>query len=159
MSGLKRSARAVQDALAAAGVDADVVELPASTRTAKDAALAIGCSVAQIAKSIVFRAANTGRGVLVIASGENRIDERLLGERLGEPVERASPQFVREASGFAIGGVPPCGHAVPLVTLLDQDLLELQTLWAAAGTPNAVFRLSPRDLLALTGGEVVRVCG
>lgn len=155
MSQLKRSAQAVQEALDAAGVECNVVELPASTRTAQQAAAAIGCSVAQIAKSIVFRAAESGRAVLVIASGANRIDEGSIADRLGEPIAKASPDFVRDATGFAIGGVPPCGHSTELQIFIDRDLLALPLLWAAAGTPNAVFSLEPDQLLELTGGTVV----
>lgn len=156
MSKLKKSAQAVQDALAASGLGFEVVELPASTHTAREAADAIGCTVAQIAKSIVFRA-RSGNPVLVIASGVNRIDEAAVASHLGEPVAMATPDFVREATGFAIGGVPPCGHPRPLPVLIDQDLLDLDRIWAAAGTPNAVFALEPKDLPRLTNGTVLAV--
>ena len=157
MGSLKQSARAVQETLLARGLECRVVELPASTRTAREAADAIGCSVAQIAKSIVFRGSESARAVLVVASGVNRINEETIASSLGEPIERASPEFVREATGFAIGGVPPCGHARPLLTFIDRDLLALDVLWAAAGTPNAVFRIEPRQLVQLTGGEVLEI--
>ena len=157
MTDLKRSARSVQDALEAAGVNCRVVQLPDSARTAKDAAAAIGCGVDQIAKSIVFRAATTGRAVLVIASGANRIDEARVAAHLGEAIERATPAFVRDATGYAIGGVPPCAHAGPLEVFVDRDLLELPEVWAAAGTPDTVFRIVPHQLLALTGGTVIEV--
>jgi prolyl-tRNA editing enzyme YbaK/EbsC (Cys-tRNA(Pro) deacylase) len=157
MTSLKHSARAVQDALAAAGLDCTVVELPASTRTAQEAATAIGCSVAQIAKSIVFRTADSERAVLVIASGAKRIVPARLESVLGEQLEKATPEFVRATTGYAIGGVPPCGHRQPVMVFIDRDLFELATLWAAAGTPNAVFALSPAQLLALTGGTVIAV--
>lgn len=155
MTRLEPSAQAVQDALAAAGLDCTVVEFPASTRTAEDAAAAIGCSVAQIAKSIVFRAAASQRAVLAIASGAKRIDPARLESVLGEPLEKATPEFVRAVTGYAIGGVPPCGHRQSVVVFIDRDLLELETLWAAAGTPNAVFGLSPAQLIELTGGTVI----
>lgn len=156
MQTLKKSAQAVQEALAASGLALHVVELPDSTRTAREAAAAIGCTVAQIAKSIVFRAAS-GRAVLVIACGTNRIDEAAIAARLGEPLEKATPDFVRQSTGYAIGGVPPCGHVQPLHVFIDQDLLELDVVWAAAGTPNAVFALEPAHLLRLTNGTVLKV--
>jgi prolyl-tRNA editing enzyme YbaK/EbsC (Cys-tRNA(Pro) deacylase) len=157
MSLLKQSAQAVQFALESNGFECRVVELPASTRTAKEAAGTIGCSVAQIAKSIVFKASNSGRAVLVVASGVNRINEEIIAACLGEAIEKASPEFVREATGFAIGGVPPCGHAQSLTTFIDLDLLALDELWAAAGTPNAVFRIEPAQLVHLTGGKVLAI--
>jgi len=129
-----------------------VVEFEESTRTAAEAAAAIGCDAAQIAKSLIFRAATSGRAVLAIASGANRVDEKKLGQLIGEKVGRADADFVREKTGFAIGGVPPVSHAGPLPTLIDEGLFAFETIWAAAGTPNAVFRLTPADLLRLTGG-------
>ncbi len=138
---------------AALGDRFTVLEFDASTRTSEEAAAAIGCTVAQIAKSLVFRSAS-GRPVLVIASGGNRVDERKAAALLGEKMSRADPEFVRESTGFAIGGVPPLGHKIPPVTLIDEALTRLDEIWAAAGTPNAVFRLTPTDLVALTGGKV-----
>jgi len=150
----KASARRVQEALAARGVDFEVKEFPESTRTSAEAAAAIGCAVAQIAKSLVFRGADSGEAVLIVASGANRVDPAKAEALLGEAIERADAEFVRGATGFAIGGVPPLGHDRPLVTLIDEDLLAFEAIWAAAGTPNAVFRLSPADLSALTGGRI-----
>ena len=149
---LSASARRVQDALRDAGFAGEVVELAASTRTSAEAAAAVGCSVAQIAKSIVFRAAS-GRAVLVIASGINRIDERKVAAALGEKIGKADAEFVRERTGFVIGGVPTFGHATPPHVLLDEDLFALDEIWAAAGTPNAVFRLTPAALESLTQGR------
>ncbi len=159
MSGspLKESARRVQDALAARGFDFSVREFPKSTRTSAEAAAAIGCAVAQIAKSLVFRARASGRPVLVIASGVNRVDEKAVAALIGENIGRADADFVRAATGFAIGGVPPLGHDTPPVTLIDRDLLALDEIWAAAGTPNAVFRLTPQDLVAATAGQVADI--
>jgi prolyl-tRNA editing enzyme YbaK/EbsC (Cys-tRNA(Pro) deacylase) len=154
---LSPSARKVQDALAALGVACQVVELPASTRSAQEAAQAIGCTVAQIVKSLVFRGRQTGRPVLVLASGPNRVDEAGLGKLLGEPLERADADFVRQHTGFVIGGVPPIGHSEPLETYIDEDLLRHGELWAAAGTPHAVFRLTPDDLQAISRGQVAVV--
>lgn len=154
---LSRSAARVQAALAAAGVIARVVELPASTRTAAEAASAIGCQVAQIAKSLVFRGATSGNPILVIASGTNRVNESLVAAVAGEPLGKADAEFVRARVGFAIGGVPPVGHDEPLATFIDEDLFRYDRIWAAAGTPHAVFELSPTDLPRLTGGRVMRI--
>ena len=151
---LKDSARRVQAALAAAGFDLEVREFPAGTRTSAEAAAAIGCQVGQIAKSLVFRAKTTDRPVLVVASGANRVDEKALAALAGEPIGRADADFVRRETGFAIGGVPPLGHATPPLAFIDRDLLAFEEIWAAAGTPNAVFRLTPDALSALTGGRV-----
>ena len=154
---LKASARRVQAALAERGFAFDVREFPASTRTSAEAAAAIGCAVGQIAKSLVFRARRSGRPVLVVASGANRVDERKVGRLIGEEIGRADADFVREKTGFAIGGVPPVGHAEPPLTLIDEDLLGFDQIWAAAGTPNAVFRLTPNDLAAMTAGQAADV--
>ncbi len=129
-----------------------VVEFEESTRTSADAAAAIGCSVAQIAKSVIFRAVESGRPVLVVASGVNRVDEKKVAAQLGEKVKPADADFVREKTGYVIGGVPPVAHATPAVVFLDTDLKSLGQIWAAAGTPNSVFALTWDDLVALTGG-------
>lgn len=154
---LKESAKRVQEALDASGIALTVREFPASTKTSQEAAAAVGCEVAQIAKSMIFRAAASDRSVLVVASGANRVDEKKLAALLGDKIERASAEFVRAKTGFAIGGVPPVGHVEPPVVLIDEDLLALPVLWAAAGTPNAVFRLTPGELQQLTGGRVAAV--
>jgi prolyl-tRNA editing enzyme YbaK/EbsC (Cys-tRNA(Pro) deacylase) len=154
---LSASARRVQAALAARGFAMQVVEFAATTRTAADAAAAIGCQVEQIAKSLVFRGRETGQPVLVIASGGNRVNERRLRDLVGEPIEKPDAEYVRERTGFAIGGVPPVGHHEPLTVFIDEDLLAFSEIWAAAGTPNAVFRLDPAELPALTGGRVVAI--
>jgi prolyl-tRNA editing enzyme YbaK/EbsC (Cys-tRNA(Pro) deacylase) len=155
--GLSASAARVQAALEASGVAFEVKELDSSTRTAKDAAAAIGCTVAQIAKSIVFRAQDTGRPILVIASGVNRIDEAKVEAALGEGLGKADADFVRARTGYAIGGVPPLGHAERIETFIDSDLLALGEIWAAAGTPRAVFRLTANRLAEMTGGRVIEV--
>jgi prolyl-tRNA editing enzyme YbaK/EbsC (Cys-tRNA(Pro) deacylase) len=157
MAELSSSARRVQDALAALGLPLEVVEFPQSTRTAAEAASAVGCDVGQIVKSLVFRGRDTGRCVLVLASGANRVDETKAAAVLGEGIERATPEFVRERTGYAIGGVPPIGHASQSVTLIDADLLAYEVIWAAAGTPNAVFRLTPHDLVRMSGGTIADV--
>ena len=154
---LKASAQRVQAALAELGFAFDVREFPESTRTSAEAAAAIGCAVGQIAKSLVFRGRQSGRPVLVIASGANRVDENKIGRLIGEKIGRADAAFVREKTGFAIGGVPPLGHAEPPLALIDEDLLEFSEVWAAAGTPNAVFRLAPGDLAVMTVGRTADV--
>ncbi len=153
--GLPASARRVSDALAEGGFANRVVEMPDSTRSAADAAASVGCTVAQIAKSIVFRAAESGRPVLVIASGVNRVDEALVGAELGEPLARADAEFVRASTGFAIGGVPPIGHYGPVEIFIDEDLLQHSEIWAAAGTPRCVFRLTPDDRVRRPGGRAL----
>ena len=142
---------------AALGERFEVLEFDASTRTAADAAAAIGCEVAQIAKSLIFRGATSGRAVLIIASGVDRVDEKKAAAAVGEPIARADADFVREATGFAIGGVPPVGHKTRSIVLIEEQLMQLTEIWAAAGTPNAVFRLRPADLLELTGGRTAAV--
>jgi prolyl-tRNA editing enzyme YbaK/EbsC (Cys-tRNA(Pro) deacylase) len=154
---LPTSAQRVQQALQALGLPLRVVELPASTRTAADAAQAIGCQVGQIAKSLVFRGAETGRPVLVVASGSNRVDEQKIAALLGEPLAKADADFVRLRTGFVIGGVPPVAHLEPLQTFLDEDLFQNEEIWAAAGTPHTVFRLSPANLIRMTAGRVAKI--
>jgi prolyl-tRNA editing enzyme YbaK/EbsC (Cys-tRNA(Pro) deacylase) len=147
----------VQEALRALGGDHELVDLGRSARTAEDAARAVGCRVDQIAKSLVFRLRDSGRALLVITSGAHRVDEAKVGAVVGEPIERADAEFVRTETGFAIGGVAPVGHAKPILTLVDEHLLGFDDIWAAAGHPNTVFRLSPADLVRMTGGRVVSV--
>mgnify|MGYP001105490663 CR=1 FL=1 len=154
---LSANAQKIQDALAALGMTLQVVELPASTRTAVEAAQAVHCQVGQIVKSLVFRAAHSERPVLVVASGANRVNEALIGQVLGEPIGKADADYVRLRTGFAIGGVPPLAHAEPLTIFIDQDLFQYAEIWAAAGTPHAVFCLTPAQLVAMTGGRVVQI--
>jgi prolyl-tRNA editing enzyme YbaK/EbsC (Cys-tRNA(Pro) deacylase) len=154
---LSSSALKVQQALNAIGMRLEVVELPGSTRTSVEAAQAVGCQVAQIAKSIVFEALRTHRPVLVVASGPNRVNEKIIAGLVGEPIGKADADFVRSRTGFVIGGVPPVGHSEKLEIFIDQDLLQFPEIWAAAGTPHAVFRLTPDDLLRMTGGSVINV--
>jgi len=157
VSGLPRSARRVQAALHALGLDVAVRELPASARTAAEAAAAVGVEQGAIVKSLVFRGARSGDAVLVLVAGDNRADEARLEAALGEPVERADADFVRSATGYAIGGVPPVGHPEPLRTLVDEDLLRFEAVWAAAGTPHAVFPVAPAALARAAAGSVLRV--
>ena len=151
---LSSSAQKVQQALAGFGLDCRVKELGETTRTAVDAALAVGCDVGQIVKSLVFRGKTSGAGIFVVASGANRVNEKLLAALVGEKIDKADADFAREQTGFAIGGIPPVGHAVQLQTFIDEDLLQYQELWAAAGTPNALFSLTPEQLCLMTSGKV-----
>lgn len=156
-SPLSPSAQRVQKALQERGFEHKVVELPHSTRTAIEAAQAVGCHVGQIVKSLIFKTKRTGRPVLVIASGANRVNEGVIEALVNEPLGKADAEFVRLHTGFAIGGVPPVGLAKPLPTYIDADLLQYAEVWAAAGTPNAVFRLTPTELVQMTGGEIVKI--
>jgi len=147
----------VQDALAGQGFTNQVIELAESTRTAAEAAATLGCAIGQIAKSLVFQGVGTQRAILIIASGVNRVNEKRMGNHLGEKLARPDADFVRAQTGFAIGGIPPIGHAQPLVTLLDEDLWQYAQIWAAAGHPHAVFCLTPDELVRMTGGTIITV--
>lgn len=153
---LKPAAQRVDDLLSAQGLGGRVVEFPESTRSSAEAAAAIGCTLAQIAKSLVFKAAS-GRPVLVVASGVNRVDEKKIAAVIGQKIGRADADYVRDRTGYAIGGVAPLGHAEPPIVLIDRDLLALDPIWAAAGTPNSVFRLSPDELVRISDGTVADV--
>jgi prolyl-tRNA editing enzyme YbaK/EbsC (Cys-tRNA(Pro) deacylase) len=134
-----------------------VVEFEQSTKTSADAAAAVGCTVGQIAKSIVLKTVKEQRPVLVIASGTNRVDEKKVSAVLGEKVKSADAEFVLAHAGVAPGGVPPVGHRIKPIVVLDHDLKQYAEIWAAAGTPNAVFRLTWRDLVALTDGTAADI--
>jgi len=154
---LTASAQRVQDALVAQGCAARVRQMPVSTRTAADAADACGCEQGAIVKSMIFRGAVSGQGILVLTSGTNRVHEKRLGRQIGEKLERADADFVRAATGYAIGGVPPVGHATRMRVVMDGDLHSYPQIWAAAGTPSAVFPTTPVELVRLTGAEVLTV--
>ena len=154
---LSSSAQKVQDILKERGFSSQVVELPDSTRTAREAAQAVGCRVEQIVKSLVFKGQNSNKPLLVVASGSNRVNEQRLSELAGEPIEKADANFVRQRTGFVVGGVSPLGHTEQLEIFIDEDLLQYEQLWAAAGTSHAVFQLSPSELKAMTGGRVVSI--
>lgn len=147
----------VRAALRAAGHAETISAFPAGTRTSEDAARAVGCAVAQIAKSLVFRIKGSGRPLLVIASGANRVDLARVAAEVGAPIERADGRWVRETTGFAIGGVAPVAHAVAPVVLIDAALMALDRVWAAAGSPMHVFETTPAQLARLTGGRVVEI--
>ena len=154
---LSTSAQKVADALLKLDIACQVVELPASTRTAPEAAQAVGCTVGQIVKSLIFRGEKSGNPILILVSGSNRVDEDLITGVTGEKILRADPDFVREKTGFAIGGIPPLGFPTPINTLVDKDLLKYEEVWAAAGTPHAVFSIKPSELVKAAGGRIVTV--
>ncbi len=157
MSHLRPSARRFQQILAEKGYSHQVMELSELTHTAVAAAEAVGCDVGQIVKSLIFKTRKTNRPVLVLVSGRNRVDTKKVRVLLGEKIGKADADFVRAHTGFAIGGVPPTGHISQMDTFVDKDLLQYDELWAAAGTPYAMFSLTPTELLAMTGGTVADV--
>ena len=154
---LNPTAAFIQNYLRGQGLDIAVVEFAQSTKTAQEAAEVMGCQVAQIAKSIIFRGEASGRGILVVTSGKNRVCEQKVAALAGEVPGKANAAFVREVTGFAIGGVPPMAHAQEMTVFIDEDLMAEETLWAAAGTPNSMFPLTPALLLRLTRGQVADV--
>ena len=157
MGELKAAPRRVQQAADGLGLAVRVVEMAQSTRTAEEAAAACGCAVGQIIKSLVFRGKRSGKPVLLLVSGSNRVDQTGVAATIGEPLDRPDAAFVREVTGFAIGGIPPLGHAQVLPTWFDKDLLQYETVWAAAGSPEAVFEVDPRRLAEVVGATIVNV--
>jgi prolyl-tRNA editing enzyme YbaK/EbsC (Cys-tRNA(Pro) deacylase) len=157
MPTLSPSAQKVQDQIKSLGYDYTVIEHAESTRTAQEAADRAGCDLGQIVKSLIFKGKASNKPILVLTSGANRVDEKRISEYAGEAIGRADADFVRAVTGYAIGGVPPVGHLQNMETYLDEDFLQYETIWAAAGTPNAIFELKTSDLPKLTGGKVVRV--
>jgi prolyl-tRNA editing enzyme YbaK/EbsC (Cys-tRNA(Pro) deacylase) len=156
-SGLPASALKVQAAAERLGLVVTVREMAASTRTAEEAAAACGVTVSQIVKSLIFVGATTGRPYLLLVSGSNRVDEAAAATTLGEPLKRPGGAEVRALTGFAIGGIPPFGHDQPIATHMDADLLRYDVVWAAAGTPRAVFAVDPTRLREATGATVIAV--
>jgi prolyl-tRNA editing enzyme YbaK/EbsC (Cys-tRNA(Pro) deacylase) len=154
---LPDSARRVQDAAVALALDIAVREMAQPTRTAEEAAAACGVTVGQIVKSLVFLGADSGRPYLLLVSGKNRVNEKGVAAHLGEALARPDAQKVRDLTGYAIGGIPPFGHATRLATYIDPDLLQYDVVWAAAGTPRAVFRVDPKRLQAATGATAITV--
>ncbi len=153
----KATVMRVEKALRKAGFTNEIVSLGATARSAREAADSLGVEVAQIVKSLVFRGAESAHPVLVVASGSNRVDEAKVEAVAGEPIERADAKFVKERTGFSIGGVPPLGHTETIATFVDEDLFRHDEIWAAAGHTHAIFALSPDELVEMTGGEVVAV--
>ena len=155
---LKKSAQAVQDVLHAHGVDCKVVEFPVGTRTAADAAAAVGSELGQISKTLIFKTKKTNRPVLISAAGPNRVNEKKVSQEIGEKLTRADADFVRKVTGFAIGGVSPFAHPQKIeLSFVDKDLLDFDEVWVAAGTPNAVFKMKTGDLVKLTGSKVISI--
>ena len=157
MSTLSASAQKIQDQLKELGFNYTVIEHAESTRTAQEAADRAGCELGQIVKSLIFKGRESGKPILVLTSGANRVDEKRISGYAGEPIGRADADFVRAVTGFTIGGVPPFGHLLIMDTYLDEDFMRYETIWAAAGTPNAIFELKTEDLQKMTNGKVVRV--
>lgn len=147
----------VADAAAALGLAIQIIEHAKPTRTAEEAAAAAGCALGQIIKSLVFRGAESGRPVLILVSGANRVDPEALVESLGEAVVRPDADYVRAVTGYAIGGIPPFGHATPMTTLIDRDLLAYDRVWAAAGSPRTVFEIAPGLLAEKTGAKAATI--
>ncbi|MBT3336324.1 MAG: YbaK/EbsC family protein [Anaerolineae bacterium] len=154
---LSSSAQKVQDALKNLGYHYEVIEDSESTRTAEEAAARVGCEVGQIVKSLIFQGKKSGKAILILTSGANRVDVKRIKVHAEEKIGRADPAFVRERTGFAIGGIPPLGHLHPIETYLDEDLLRFEDVWAAGGTPNAVFKMDAKELEKMTGGKVIIV--
>jgi len=157
MPTLSPSAQKIQNLLNELGYGYTVIEHTESTRTAQEAADRAGCQLGQIVKSLIFRGRTSSKPILVLTSGANRVDEKRISQYAGESITRADADFVRTVTGFAIGGVPPIGHNQPMETYLDEDFLAFKTIWAAAGTPNAIFELKTEDLQKMTGGTVAQV--
>ncbi|RJQ39296.1 MAG: YbaK/EbsC family protein [Anaerolineaceae bacterium] len=152
---LSEKSQLVQQALEQHHLFLEVVEMDASTRTAQDAASAVGCEIGQICKSLVFRSGDTP--ILFLVSGKNQLNVTKVSAELNIPLEKADANFTREKTGFAIGGIPPVAHTTPIATYIDRTLLTYKQVWAAAGTPHAVFKLESHLLLTLTGGKVIDV--
>lgn len=157
MSTLSPSAQKIQNLLNELGFAYTVIEHAESTRTAQEAADQAGCELGQIVKSLIFRGKTSGKPILVLTSGPNRVNEKRISDYAGEPIGKADADFVRAVTGYAIGGVPPIGHTQQMETYLDEDFQKYRTIWAAAGTPNAIFELKTEDLQPMTGGKLVRV--
>jgi prolyl-tRNA editing enzyme YbaK/EbsC (Cys-tRNA(Pro) deacylase) len=157
MPNLSPSAQKIQDQIRSLGYDYTVIEHADSTRTAQEAADRAGCELGQIVKSLIFKGKDSGKPILILTSGANRVDEQRISEYAGEAIGRADADFVRAVTGFAIGGVPPFGHVQKLETYFDEDFLKYETIWAAAGTPNAIFEVKTADLQKITDAKVARV--
>jgi prolyl-tRNA editing enzyme YbaK/EbsC (Cys-tRNA(Pro) deacylase) len=154
---LAPSALKVREAAERLGLAIAIREMPHSTRTAEEAAAACGCDVAQIVKSLVFAGRQSGEPYLLLVSGRNRVDEQAVASAIGEPLTRPDAKKVREWTGYAIGGIPPFGHATALPTFIDEDLLTHAVVWAAAGTPSAVFPVEPKALSRAVDARIIRV--
>lgn len=153
---LENKVQGIQKLLESWGLTCEVVEFPQGTRTSADAAACIGCDLSQIAKSLIFRTAHTSKPVLILASGSNRVNEQAIAYHLGETITKADADFTKQKTGFAVGGIPPFGHNHPIeLTFIDQDLLQHQTVWTAAGTPRSVFNIPTNDLIQRTQAKII----
>lgn len=158
MNKLKDSSQRVQDILNQYQLDLKVIEFEELTRTSQEAANVIGCEVGQIAKTLIFKGKKSNKPICVIASGKNRVDEKKIAHHVEEEIEKSSAEFVLQHTGFSIGGIPPIRYQFEIKPLIDEDLMLYLEIWAAAGTPNSVFRLAPQNLLKITGGYVINLC-
>ncbi len=150
-------AQKVQNAIIEYGYAFTVIESDVPTHTAQQAAEKVGCKLGQIVKSIIFKGSVSGKPILVLTSGENRVNEELISKEIGESINRADPEFVKQSTGFPIGGVPPIAHSTPVKVFIDKDLMKYETIWAAAGTPNSLFELTPIALETMTSGKIIQV--
>ena len=157
MSNLSPTAQKIQNLLDSLGYNYTVIEHAESTRTAVEAAERAGCELGQIVKTLIFKGKDSGKPIIVLTSGVNRVDEKRIREYAGEGIGKADADFVRAVTGYAIGGVPPVGHVQKIETYMDEDFLQHETVWAAGGTPNAIFELKTSDLQKMTDGNIVRV--
>ena len=151
---MSKSLNRVKRALAEAGLDCEVLEMPGETRTAAQAAAAAGCEIDQIAKSIIFRGEHTGHVVLFLTAGGNQVSAEKASAVAGQPLGKADADLIRAETGFAIGGVAPIGHLIEVPAFLDPRLLDFGTVWAAAGTPRHIFSVNPVDLQRVTGAQL-----
>ncbi|HSX03583.1 MAG TPA: YbaK/EbsC family protein [Rhabdochlamydiaceae bacterium] len=154
---LRDSAQRVQNILREYHLETKVIEFKELTRTAQEAASAIGCDVGQIAKTLIFRGKISKKPICVIASGKNRVDEKKVTAYLEEEIEKPDADYVLTHTSFSIGGIPPVGFAFELKPIIDEDLMSYKEIWAAAGTPYAVFQITPEDLLKITSGKVLNI--
>ncbi len=157
MGELKEACQRVAAGAQALGLEIEIRQMSQSTRTAEEAAAACGCAVGQIVKSLVFRGKTSGKPYLLLVSGANRVNEKAVATVIGEALVRPDAQYVRDVTGYAIGGIPPLAHREALVTYIDADLLGHEHVWAAAGTPESVFRVVPQDMAAKTGAVMITV--
>ena len=144
-------------AAATLGLTVELKEFAESTRTAQEAAAACGCAVGQIVKSLVFKGRKSGKPYLLLVSGDNRVDQKGVAGQIGESLDRPDADFVRDLTGFAIGGIPPLGHDTPLATFMDEDLFRHAQVWAAAGSPNSIFQTTPVELEKASGAKTIKV--
>jgi prolyl-tRNA editing enzyme YbaK/EbsC (Cys-tRNA(Pro) deacylase) len=154
---LKHSSQRIQDLLQEYDLDIKVIEFKQLTRTSKEAAGVIGCEVGQIAKTLIFKGKKTEKPFCVIVSGKNRVDEKKIAQLFGEEIEKPDADFVKEHTHFVIGGIPPMGYPLKDKPLIDEDLMAYEEIWAAAGTPYAVFRITPKDLVKITSARIVKI--